>query len=107
MRCMFRGLLALVLVLGTVIGHAADSVEVIDIRVSGMTCPFCVHGVKKQLEKLPGVDKAQVSLDKKFARITLQPGQTSDLAAIRRAIVEAGFTPGKVLSVGSKADGKQ
>jgi copper chaperone CopZ len=98
---LFFGALAL---LGAGIAQAADPVHTIDIQVSGMTCPFCVYGVKKKLEKLPGVARAQVSLDKKLARITPKPGQALDMDGIRKAITEAGFTPGKVLS-GKMAEG--
>ena len=75
-------------------GAWAAAQETIDIEVTGMTCPFCVYGTEKNLGKLPGVEKAVVSLDKKMARITMAPGQHADLDAINKAIVDAGFTPG-------------
>jgi len=49
------------------------------------------------LKKLAGVRQAEVSLKNSRARIELEPGQTPDLAAIRQAIIDAGFTPGDVL----------
>lgn len=98
MQSLIYLLFASVLLFSSAIAQSADSVHAVDIQVSGMTCPFCVYGVKKKLEKLPGVAKAEVSLDKKLARITPQPGQVLDMARIRQAITEAGFTPGKVLS---------
>ena len=73
---------------------AADA-QVVDIEVTGMTCPFCVYGTEKKLGKLPGVEKAEVSLKQKRARIVMQPGSDADLDAIRKAITEAGFTPGE------------
>ena len=76
----------------------ADEPQVVDIEVTGMTCPFCVYGTEKKLSKLPGVDKAEVSLKNKQARIVMKPGESADLEAIRKAITAAGFTPGKVTS---------
>lgn len=69
--------------------------KVVEVEVQGMTCPYCVYGVKKQLEKLPGVEKAQASLELKKARITLAPDAVLDENAVRKAITDAGFTPGK------------
>lgn len=69
--------------------------QVVEIEVTGMTCPFCVYGTQKKLSRLPGVEAAQVSLRHKRARIVMAPGQSADLGAIRKAITEAGFTPGE------------
>lgn len=74
----------------------AEEPQVIEIEVTGMTCPFCVYGTEKKLNKLPGVDTAEVSLKNKMARIVMAPGKTADLEAIRTAITDAGFTPGDV-----------
>lgn len=98
MQSLMSLLFATVLLFSSAVAQSADSAHAVDIQVSGMTCPFCVYGVKKKLEELPGVAKAQVNLDKKMARITPKPGQELDLDRIRGAIAEAGFTPGKVLS---------
>ena len=100
-------ILGFLLFFGATAVQAEQPVQPIVIQVSGMTCPFCVYGVKKKLEKLPGVAAAQVSLEKKLARITPKPGQSPDMAAIRKAITEAGFTPGKVLSGEDGAGGPQ
>jgi len=69
---------------------------VVEIDVNGMTCAFCVDGLHASLKKLAGVQQAEVSLKNSRARIELEPGQTPDLAAIRQAIIDAGFTPGDV-----------
>ncbi|HHJ34466.1 MAG TPA: copper chaperone [Gammaproteobacteria bacterium] len=68
--------------------------QIVDIEVTGMTCPFCVYGTKKNLGKLDGVDKVDVSLEKKQARIVMLPGREADIEAIDKAITDAGFTPG-------------
>ena len=40
------------------------------IKVKGMTCMGCVNSVKSVLEKIPGVDSADVSLEQK--QVTIQ-----------------------------------
>jgi copper chaperone CopZ len=80
----------------------ANGQEVVEIDVSGMTCPFCVYGTEKNLGKLPDVVEAVVSLDKKKARVVMAAGAHADIEAIRKAILNAGFTPGeaRVATVG-------
>lgn len=41
------------------------------LHVEGMMCPRCVAHVKKALEEVPGVDRADVDLDAKRAVVTL------------------------------------
>jgi copper chaperone CopZ len=64
------------------------------IAVEGMMCAHCQAHVKKALEKVPGVEKAEVSLENKNAVLTLKE-EVSD-AALQEAVKEAGYEPGKV-----------
>ncbi len=74
----------------------ADESQLVEIEVTGMTCPFCVYGTEKKLNKLPGVVSAEGSLKNRKALIHMKPGESADLGAIREAITDAGFTPGEV-----------
>lgn len=82
---------------------AADQVtiddRVIEIDVKGMTCPFCQDGLHRNLNKLPGVKGAEVSLKLKKARIFMQPGQSLDEKALRNTVIDSGFTPGEIRQV--------
>ncbi len=71
----------------------AEPQEVLEIDVAGMTCAFCAYGVEKNLGKLPGVDKVQISLKAKKARVVMKVGETPDETTIREIIRDAGFTP--------------
>jgi len=98
---MYRSLwLFLLLNIFSVNALAIDQ-QTIEIEVTGMTCPFCVYGTEKNLRKLEGVEKVDVSLDKKKARIVMKEGQTGDIDAIKKAITDAGFTAGNA-SINSK-----
>jgi len=72
----------------------AESNKVMELSVTGMTCPFCAYGIEKNLKKLPGVKQAEVSLEKNKARVIMEPGQSPNEASIREAITNSGFTPG-------------
>jgi copper chaperone CopZ len=74
----------------------AATAETLEIPIQGMTCPFCADGLHRTLGKLPGVEKAEVSLKLKKARLTLEEGAKLDQEAVRKVIIDSGFTPGKV-----------
>ena len=57
------------------------------LKVSGMTCMHCVGAVKKALEQVPGVEIADVSLEKAQAVVT----GDADVQAMVAAIKEEGY----------------
>ena len=60
------------------------------LKVAGMTCQGCVRSVQKVLEAIPGVEHAEVSLEKGQARVSFDPAQTG-LDAFKAAIADAGY----------------
>ncbi len=56
--------------------------------VSGMTCGHCVQAVQTEVGAVPGVTGVDVDLDTKEVVVH---GDTVDDAAVRAAIVEAGY----------------
>lgn len=70
--------------------------HVLDIEVQGMSCPFCVYGVEKSLKQITGVEDAEVDLKAGLARVRMQPDAEPNPERFREAILDAGFTPGKI-----------
>lgn len=64
--------------------------ETTTIKVTGMSCGGCVASVTSVLTALPGVAKAEVSLEQKQATVAFDPAQVSR-AALCAAIDDAGF----------------
>jgi copper chaperone len=60
------------------------------VRIGGMTCQGCVRSVQQVLETIPGVEHAEVSLDKGQARVSFDPEQTG-VDAFKAAIADAGY----------------
>lgn len=60
------------------------------IKVGGMTCMGCVNSVKNVLEKIPGVSKADVSLEQKQVTIEYDAAKTHT-DQFKDAIEGAGF----------------
>lgn len=64
--------------------------ESITIGVRGMTCQGCVANVKRVLEEIDGVERANVTLKPAQANVGYVPGRV-DAARLRSAIEEAGY----------------
>lgn len=60
----------------------------ITYTVPGMTCDHCKHAVTGELSDVAGVSAVDVNLDSKLVTVT---GEPLDDAALRAAIVEAGY----------------
>jgi copper ion binding protein len=59
------------------------------LQVEGMTCDHCVKHVTEALEEVDGVSAAAVSLKEKTA--VVEHGEGVSLAALKAAVVEAGY----------------
>lgn len=59
------------------------------LKIEGMMCKHCVMHVKEALEKMDGVIKADVSLEKKEAVVTCD--KEIDTAQFKKVIEEAGY----------------
>jgi copper chaperone len=64
--------------------------ETMTLKVSGMSCGGCVKSVTGVLEALPGVTKADVSLEKAEAVVSYEAGKVGREQMVQ-AIDEAGF----------------
>jgi len=57
------------------------------LKVEGMTCNHCVMAVKKALSRVPGVERAEVSLERGEALVE----GNADPKALIRAVEEEGY----------------
>jgi copper chaperone len=60
------------------------------IKIGGMSCGGCVKSITRALTALPGVTKAEVSLEQAEAVIDFDPGKMNR-ATLTEAIEAAGF----------------
>jgi copper chaperone len=66
------------------------NMETMTLKVGGMSCGGCVKSVTGVLEALPGVAKAEVSLEKAEAVISYEAGKVGREQMVQ-AIDDAGF----------------
>lgn len=67
-------------------------VQQMELAVDGLSCPFCSLGLEKKLKRVEGVASVAIHMKQGLTDVQPTPGQPLNLAAIRRAVKEAGFT---------------
>ena len=90
---MNRYLICLALLFSSISAMATHE-QVVEFELSGLTCSFCVYGLKKNLEKHAEVEKADISLKQNKTRIYLTPGATVTIEELKEIIKDAGFASG-------------
>ena len=69
---------------------AATALRTVTLEVPGMACQLCPITVRKALEKVPGVEKAEVSFERKEAVVTFDDAKTG-VDALLEATKNAGY----------------
>jgi len=62
------------------------------LGVDGMSCPFCVYGLEKQLKKLEGVTGVETDLEQGEILVSMKDGETLQRDSVDQAVTRAGFT---------------
>ncbi len=75
----------------------ADGLIKVEQTVFGMDCAPCAYGAQKNLSKLPGVAKVEVTMNDGIARIEFSPDSATTLAQIRKVLINGGLTPKEAL----------
>lgn len=69
---------------------AFAATKTVGLSVPGMTCAACPITVKKALDKVDGVEKTEVSFEKKEAVVTFDDAKTN-VKALLEAVKNAGY----------------
>lgn len=69
---------------------ALAAVKIVTLSVPGMYCAVCPIAVKKALQKVPGVSKVDVSLQKKEAVVIFDDAKAT-IDNMQEATFEAGY----------------
>lgn len=80
----------------------------IQVYAKGLICESCGIGVRKKLQKLKFVDKSQpkrgiiMDVHSQLVSISLKPGKSIDVEAIKKAVKGAGYEPITLYSLNAK-----
>lgn len=72
------------------------STKTIHIAVNGMVCDFCAQSLKKVFGKQDGVEKVDISLEKKLITLTVKPDTKLDDATITKLVTDSGYAVDKI-----------
>ena len=87
--------LVVILSLSLLLGYKVAMAEIkqIIIGVDGLSCPFCILPLSKKLNKVKSFDeKVDISYKLGLAKAELRERSFLDLAEVKQAVKEAGFT---------------
>ncbi len=88
-----KKLAALIALAATLSAPAWAATKTVTLSVPGMTCEACPITVKKALSKVAGVEKAEVSFEKREAVVTFDDVKTN-ADALTKATANAGYPSG-------------
>ena len=92
MKRLYKAIGSIAVALSVVIFAAgAFAGDTAKLSVDGMTCDGCVNSVKQALEKVDGVQAANVDLKSESAVVMFNPGETT-LESLEEAVASAGYT---------------
>ncbi len=93
-----KHLMALSVLFAASVNPVWGAPQTVTLSVPGMTCSACPLTVKVALSKTPGVEKAEVSYEKRQARVVFDDTKTN-LMTLTQATANAGY-PSSVIGTG-------
>lgn len=69
----------------------------INLKLKGLSCPFCVYGVEKKLKKVPGIENVTTHYKASMANLKKVPKTPIDINALYKAVKDAGFSLDSVI----------
>ena len=85
-----KKLVSLIALMGALNSPAWAATKTVTLTVPGMTCAACPITVKTALSKVAGVEKAEVSFEKREAVVTFDEAKTN-ADALTKATANAGY----------------
>lgn len=63
-----------------------------NLRIDGLSCPFCAYGIEKKLLQTKGVKSIKFDLEKGVVKVKVKEGVTLTEAQMKQLVDDAGFT---------------
>lgn len=68
----------------------------IQIRVDGLSCPFCAYGLEKKLKKVDGATDLHIELEEGLVSFVVPKDKKPSVESLRKVVTDAGFTPREI-----------
>lgn len=63
-----------------------------ELRVDGLSCPFCSYGIEKKLKKTNGVGSVDIDLERGVVVVKVREGMELTESQLKQIVKDAGFT---------------
>lgn len=73
------------------INAKAEEQFYIDMDIEGVSCPFCIQVLIKNLSKVPGIANVDMNTENKELLITMKTGQQPNIQLIKKTILVSGY----------------
>lgn len=73
-------------------GAALSAGTLYELRVDGLSCPFCAYGIEKKLMQTEGVESVEIDLQRGVVVVNVGEGVTLTEPQMKRLVSDAGFT---------------
>ncbi len=70
---------------------ARAEIRTAELRVNGLTCPFCAFGIEKKLRKVDGVHEIEILLDEGQIRLVFLEDNAATVRDLEGAVGASGF----------------
>jgi len=84
-------------------GISFAEIKKVEVGIDGLSCPFCVWGLKQQMKGIKSIEKLEISLKKSLAHFTLKEDSLLNIEEIEGAVKDAGFS---IRGIGIEAAGE-
>ncbi len=71
--------------------------QCVTVQVRGVAIPFTAFGILKRLHQIPGVTRVRFNLTTGLAIVSLRKGARLTDQELREAVIDASYTPGKIV----------
>lgn len=73
--------------------HAQKTVDVFEIQVDGLGCPFCAYGLEKKFKEFKGIKAVSIKIETGDFRFTYPTEKALSMNAVIAQVKKAGYTP--------------
>lgn len=91
------------LMLGSSVVFAQKNMDVFEVQVDGLGCPFCAYGLEKKFKEFKGIKEVKIDIETGDFSFQYPAEKSLSLAAVVQQVEKAGYTPMK--TVISRANG--
>lgn len=76
---------------------AAAPVRELQVRVNGVVCAFCMHGLEELVARQPAVEAMRADMDNSILVVTVRPGSSITHEQMRSWVYDSGYEVASIL----------